>query len=58
MNTTVSTDEKQAILAAIIASTDDTIVSKTVAGIITSWNPAAERMFGYTEEDECKCLSS
>jgi len=44
-------EEKQAMLAAIIASTDDTIISKTLEGIITSWNPAAERMFGYTEEE-------
>lgn len=44
-------DTKQAMLAAIIESTDDTIISKTTQGIITSWNPAAERMFGYTEAE-------
>ena len=44
-------DEASRLLASIVEAATDAIISKTLDGIITSWNPGAEALYGYCAEE-------
>jgi PAS domain S-box-containing protein len=46
-----NTDDTRKYITAIVESTDDAVIGKNLEGIITSWNPAAERIYGYSKQE-------
>ena len=46
---------RESRLAAIVESSDDSVIASTLDGTILDWNPGAERMYGYTADDVAGC---
>lgn len=44
-------EETQKLLSAIVSSTDDAVISKSLDNLVTSWNQGAERLFGYSAKE-------